>query len=225
MEELSQVATRLYELARFIRERDTGPVELSLAESAKWRDPLEGCAQRFHRLERMAWRLLPPEARDGCSGPRGFVERQTGERFRERVGIDLAAEAFADAIALWLAGRAPADGAASDAQPQGDGDGQDAAPAGGKPHKPPAIGFCVRLSQAAAMVGRRKRTLEGWQARDTDFPLPVVEGGGGKPAEWEWTALRPYLERKSGRSLPEYHPADPNRPDYGDVSRLEEPGD
>lgn len=97
------------------------------------------------------------------------------------------------------------------------------AAAGEQRHKPPAAGFCVRLSQAAGTIGRSKRTLEGWQAKDTDFPLPVVEGGGGKASEWEWAKLRPYLERKIGRPLPEHHPADLSRPDYGDVSRLEEP--
>jgi hypothetical protein len=78
--------------------------------------------------------------------------------------------------------------------------------------------FCVRLSQAAAMVSRNKRTLAGWQASDKDFPLPVVEGGGGRPAEWEWATLRPYLERKTGKKLPRYHPGDPNRPDFGDAT-------
>ena len=98
---------------------------------------------------------------------------------------------------------------------------------GGKGNRAPGestgYSYHIGLRQAAVMVGRTKRTLAGWQAKDADFPLPVVEGGGGRASEWQWTDLRPYLERKSGRELPQYYPSDPNRPDFGDASFLEGP--
>ncbi len=67
----------------------------------------------------------------------------------------------------------------------------------------------VTLQQAAAMVSRSKRTLERKKVR---MPLPRVEGGGGKPAEWAWSELRPWLEKEFGRPLPEKFPADRFRP-------------
>ncbi len=77
--------------------------------------------------------------------------------------------------------------------------------------------YHVTLSQAAAVVSRGKRTLERWAREDPEFPLPDVDGGGGKPNEWKWTRLRPYLEAKTERNLPEWFPSDPLRPDFGDV--------
>ena len=41
----------------------------------------------------------------------------------------------------------------------------------------------VTLIQIAAIVNRSKRTLEGLTK---DMPLPAIEGGGGRPAEWDW---------------------------------------
>jgi len=81
--------------------------------------------------------------------------------------------------------------------------------------KPPAADCHVTLLQAAGMVNRHKRTLVNWQTNDPEFPPPDVEGGGGKAAEWRWSVLRPYLEKKSRRKLPEYFPADPHRPGFG----------
>jgi len=75
--------------------------------------------------------------------------------------------------------------------------------------------YIVRLSQAAAVVSRSKRTLERWVKDDKDFPLPDVEGGGGKANEWKWSRLRPYLEAKTGKELPKRFPADSSRPDFG----------
>lgn len=63
----------------------------------------------------------------------------------------------------------------------------------------------VTLYQAAALVNRSKKTLE---RRKDRMPLPRVEGGGGKPAEWAWKELRPWLEQEFERSLPERFPAD-----------------
>ncbi|HZV03801.1 MAG TPA: hypothetical protein VE999_01810 [Gemmataceae bacterium] len=61
----------------------------------------------------------------------------------------------------------------------------------------------ITLDQAAALVNRSKRTLERCKDR---MPAPAIEGGGGKPAEWLWSELRPWLEREYGRPLPEIPP-------------------
>lgn len=63
----------------------------------------------------------------------------------------------------------------------------------------------VTLQQAAAMVSRSKKTLE---RRKKEMPAPKVSGGGGKPDEWAWSELRPWLEKEFERSLPERFPAD-----------------
>jgi hypothetical protein len=65
----------------------------------------------------------------------------------------------------------------------------------------------VTLSQMAAIVNRSKRTVERLAAKDS-FPLPEVEGGGGKPNEWRWSVVRNALEMEYGRTLPEVFPAD-----------------
>jgi hypothetical protein len=69
----------------------------------------------------------------------------------------------------------------------------------------------VTLQQAAAMVNRDKRTLERW-ARKKSCPRPRVLGGGGKPHEYAWSELRPFLEKQSGRKLPECFPFQRFRP-------------
>jgi len=63
----------------------------------------------------------------------------------------------------------------------------------------------VTLQQAAAIVSRSKRTLEKHKA---EMPAPRISDGGGKPDEWAWSELRPWLEKYSGRILPERFPAD-----------------
>jgi hypothetical protein len=62
----------------------------------------------------------------------------------------------------------------------------------------------VTLQQAAAIVSRSKRTLEKHKAT---MPVPRISDGGGKPDEWAWSELRPWLEQYSGRTLPERFPA------------------
>lgn len=66
-------------------------------------------------------------------------------------------------------------------------------------------GGYVTLQQAAAIVSRSKRTLEKYKAK---MPLPSISDGGGKPDEWLWSELRPWLEEYSGRNLPNRFPAD-----------------
>ena len=75
--------------------------------------------------------------------------------------------------------------------------------------------FTVTLLQAAAVVSKGKRTLERWQQKDPKFPLPDVEGGGGLSNEWKWSRLRPYLEKRTGKTLPQRFPSDSLRPDLG----------
>lgn len=67
----------------------------------------------------------------------------------------------------------------------------------------------VTLHQAAAMVNRSKRSLERLLAK---MPAPRVQGAGGKPSEWAWSELRPWLEKEFERPLPERFPADRFRP-------------
>lgn len=66
----------------------------------------------------------------------------------------------------------------------------------------------VTLDQMAASVKRSKRTLEKLKTRALNpLPQPDVAGGGGKPDEWLWHTVRPWLESEYGRNLPERFPA------------------
>lgn len=65
----------------------------------------------------------------------------------------------------------------------------------------------VTLDQAAAIVGRAKKTVERAIARDLDAPAPNIEGGGGNRHEWIWSEIRVWLEKKYGRRLPERYPS------------------
>jgi hypothetical protein len=70
----------------------------------------------------------------------------------------------------------------------------------------------VTLDMAAAMVNRSKKTLERCLADpDSGMPPPDVEGGGGRPHEWRWSRLRPWLESTFERELPEVFPRHSDR--------------
>jgi len=69
----------------------------------------------------------------------------------------------------------------------------------------PSLGGYVTLDQAAASVSRSKRSLERYKK---EMPVPDVKGGGGRPSEWLWSELRPWLEKKFGRRLPEHFHAE-----------------
>jgi hypothetical protein len=72
---------------------------------------------------------------------------------------------------------------------------------------PSRIEQYVTLDQLAAVASRSKRTLEKYKSRrENPLPLPAVTGGGGKPDEWVWADVRPWLEREFGRRLPERFP-------------------
>lgn len=66
----------------------------------------------------------------------------------------------------------------------------------------------VTLDQLAAMVRKKKRTLERWQKDDSCFPRPNIEGGGGKANYWNWPDVVEYLRKKSHISvLPDRYPS------------------
>jgi hypothetical protein len=69
----------------------------------------------------------------------------------------------------------------------------------------------VTLDQAAAMVNRTKKTLMRYlndpKYKKHRMPKPDVKGGEGKPHEWRWTRLRPFLEKHFNRRLPERFPS------------------
>jgi hypothetical protein len=64
----------------------------------------------------------------------------------------------------------------------------------------------VTLDQAAAAVHMSKRTLERHKTEGT-LPDPVREGGGGKPALYDWKIMRLWLTKTFGINLPEKFPA------------------
>jgi hypothetical protein len=71
-------------------------------------------------------------------------------------------------------------------------------------------GDYVTLDQMAAMVNRGKRTLVRLKNRKTNpLPRPDVEGGGGKPDEWLWATIRPWLQTEYAKILPERFPRFP----------------
>jgi hypothetical protein len=74
----------------------------------------------------------------------------------------------------------------------------------------------ICLDQAASIVNRTKKTLERYlndpKSKAVQMPPPDVEGGGGKPHEWRWRRLRPWLETTFGKRLPEQLPSRGSRP-------------
>jgi hypothetical protein len=71
----------------------------------------------------------------------------------------------------------------------------------------PGVEDLVNLDEAAAIVHRVKRTLEGYQQDKTkNMPMPYVQGGGGKPSLWKWNELRPWLEKTFVPDLPKRFP-------------------
>jgi hypothetical protein len=59
----------------------------------------------------------------------------------------------------------------------------------------------VTLGQAAALVSRSPRTLERYKR--LGMPKPFVRGGGGKPHEYAWSEMKPWLEKTFDRPIPE----------------------
>jgi hypothetical protein len=63
----------------------------------------------------------------------------------------------------------------------------------------------VTLSQMATYLRKHKETVRRW-SQAADFPEPIVPGGGGRAAEWNWADVRPVLKQRTGRTLLEYFP-------------------
>ena len=61
----------------------------------------------------------------------------------------------------------------------------------------------VTLDQIGAVVGRKGTSMRRYKG---DWPDPVLPGGGGKAEHWRWCDVRPWLENKYGRKLPERYP-------------------
>jgi hypothetical protein len=73
--------------------------------------------------------------------------------------------------------------------------------------KPPLIEDMIDLDQAAALVNRRKRTLQRYISdQKKHFPLPAVQGSGGKKSEWRYAELKIWLEKEFDRKLPDRPP-------------------
>jgi hypothetical protein len=78
---------------------------------------------------------------------------------------------------------------------------------GGQREEPPVECY-VTLDKMAAIVDRSKRTMEKYKAGNKNpLPRPDVEGGGGRPDEWNWPTIRPWLENVFGKKLPEVFPS------------------
>jgi hypothetical protein len=74
----------------------------------------------------------------------------------------------------------------------------------------PPVDQYVTRDQIASLVKRHKDTVADWfNDDDPQVPEPAIEGGGGKRHEYLWSKVRPWLEKKTGRSLP------PRFPDLG----------
>ena len=91
----------------------------------------------------------------------------------------------------------------ADAAPSGNGTAATNGRAPEAPAEPPDL---VRLDQAAAAAHKSKRTLERHKTEGT-LPEPVVEGGGGRHALYDWKVMRPWLTKTFGVILPERFPA------------------
>lgn len=71
------------------------------------------------------------------------------------------------------------------------------------PTVPDPMEQLVTLDQCAAIVGRRKRSLDRYRER---MPPPRVRGGRGRASAWAWAEVRPWLEEVFGRRLPTHFP-------------------
>src|SRR5262245_5041762 len=58
----------------------------------------------------------------------------------------------------------------------------------------------VTLGQASALVNRTAAGLRHYRTKD--MPRPFVKGSKGKPNEYLWSEMRPWLEKTFGRPIP-----------------------
>ena len=59
----------------------------------------------------------------------------------------------------------------------------------------------VTLDQAAALVNRKAAGLRHYRGRG--MPKPLIQGIKGKPNEYRWSEMRPWLEKTFNRKIPE----------------------
>jgi hypothetical protein len=64
----------------------------------------------------------------------------------------------------------------------------------------------VTRDQVASLVKRNKDTVADWFNDDPQAPQPAIEGGGGKRHEYLWREAQPWLQKKTGRLLPQKFP-------------------
>jgi len=70
-----------------------------------------------------------------------------------------------------------------------------------RPRGPTELPDLVTLDQAAAVVNRSPAALRHY--RNQGMPKPFVQGTKGKPNEYRWDEMRPWLEDTFGRPVPE----------------------
>ena len=71
-----------------------------------------------------------------------------------------------------------------------------------RPSEAPAeLPDLVTLDQAAALVNRQPNGLRHY--RKKGMPKPQIQGRKGKPNEYLWSEMRPWLEETFGRKIPE----------------------
>jgi hypothetical protein len=69
------------------------------------------------------------------------------------------------------------------------------------PEAPAELPDLVTLDQAAALVNRQPNGLRHY--RKKGMPKPQIQGRKGKPNEYLWSEMRPWLEETFGRKIPE----------------------
>ncbi|MGO8897406.1 MAG: hypothetical protein ACLQU5_03545, partial [Isosphaeraceae bacterium] len=69
------------------------------------------------------------------------------------------------------------------------------------PKAPAELPDLVTLDQAAALVNRQPNGLSHY--RKKGMPKPQIHGRKGKPNEYLWSEMRPWLEETFGRKIPE----------------------
>ncbi len=70
----------------------------------------------------------------------------------------------------------------------------------------------VTLNQVAAVVHRSKRTLEKYRRHDDPekrLPDPHIRGGGGRPHEYSWQAMKGWIQRVFGYRASDLPPRPP----------------
>jgi len=145
--------------------------------------------------------LLVTTGEGGCEADPGFLAPATGDVLRSQI-MAAPAEVIVPALLEMISA------IEDDTGPVDNGIEREWAAVRRHLQQAPGATCYVDLTQCAAIVNRAKRTLEDWKRNDRSFPIPEVEGGGGKPCEWKWDTIRPYLSKKAGRDLPETFPAD-----------------